>query len=423
MPRKGKKPIVIIGNSAAGLSAIENFRKIDQESKIVLIDREPYPAYSRVITPYFIMGGIKGEEGLFLKDKGYYKKMGIKLLLGKAVSGIDTQKREILLEDGERQPFDQLLIATGSSPVRPKIRGIKTEEIGVLRDLSHARHLRELKPQIQKVLFLGGGLVTLQTLQALYRKGGQYTIVVKSNHLLSQTLDQEPSEFIERHLQRMGVRLIKGRDVVQIRRRKGSMIAILDDGQEIETDFVFAGKGVEPNIHFLKGSKIEVKRGILVNSNLETNLEGIYAAGDVAEAPDFFTQERVIYGLWPSAVEQGEIAGKNMAGARSSYPGNLRMNVTRIFAMPVASIGDFRSPRVVESLIKKDEKRGIYRKLCFDKDGILIGAILINQVEDLGVLRGLIQERKNGEILKWKSIWKSPIPYGFLFKNILQANI
>lgn len=421
MPRKGKKQIVVIGNSAAGLSAIENFRKMDQESKMILIDREPYPAYSRVITPYFIMGGIKGEEGLFLRDKSYYKKMGIKLLLGREVSGIDTQKREVLLDGGDKQSFDHLLIATGSSPIKPKIRGLKTEEIGVLRDLSHARDLKELKPQIQKVLFLGGGLVTLQTLQALYRKGGQYTIVVKSNHLLSQTLDQEPSEFIERHLQKMGIRIIKGRDVVQVRRRKGLKIAILDDGQEIETDFIFAGKGVEPNIRFLKGSKIETRRGVLVNSHLETNLEGIYAAGDVAEAPDFFTQEKVIYGLWPSAVEQGEIAGKNMAGAKESYPGNLRMNVTRIFAMPVASIGDFRSSQVAETLVKKDEKRGIYRKLCFDKNGILIGAILINQVEDLGVLRGLIQERRNGEILKWKSIWKSPIHYGFLFKNILQG--
>lgn len=294
MPRKGKRRIVIIGNSAAGLSAIESFRKMDQESKILLIDREPYPAYSRVITPYFIMGGIKGEEGLFLKDKMDYKKMGVKPILGKEVKGIDTKKREVLLEDERREPFDYLLIATGSSPIKPKIRGMKTEEIGVLRDLVHARLLIELRPRIPKGLFLGGGLVTLQTLQVLYRKGGQYTIIVKSNHLLSQTLDQEAPVFVERHLEKMGVRIIKGREMVQLRRKKGLKTAILDDGQEIETDFIFAGKGVEPNIRFLKGSQIETKRGILVNSYLETNLEGIYAAGDVAEAPDFFTQERVI---------------------------------------------------------------------------------------------------------------------------------
>jgi NAD(P)H-nitrite reductase large subunit len=418
-----KKRVVIIGNSAAGLAALETFRKKDQESKITLIDREPYPAYSRVITPYFIMGGIKGEEGLFLRDKNYYKSMGVRTLFGTEVLGIDTQKREVLLDQDKKEPFDLLLIATGSSPIRPKIRGIKKEEIGVLRNLDHAKHLKDLKPKVQKVLFLGGGLVSLQTLQALYRKGGQYTIVVKSHHLLSQILDQEASEFVERHLEKIGIRLLKSRDVVQLRRKRGTKIAILDNGEEMDVDFIFAGKGVEPNIQFLKRSKIQTQRGILVNHFLETNLEGIYAAGDVAEAPDFFTQERVLYGLWPSAIEQGELVGRNMAGERGVYPGNLRMNVTRIFGLPIASIGDFRSSRVGEVLIKKDEKRGHYRKLCLDQNGVLIGALLINQVEDLGVLHGLIRERKSGEILKSKALWRSPIHYGFLFKTILQGRM
>lgn len=99
------------------------------------------------------------------------------------------------------------------------------------------------------------------------------------------------------------------------------------------------------------------------------------------------------------------------------------MNVTRIFAMPVASIGDFGSKRVAETLIKKDEKRNIYRKICFDEKGIIIGAILINQVDDLGVLHGLIQERKDGGFLKSSSLWKSPMSHGFVYRNILQGKL
>jgi NAD(P)H-nitrite reductase large subunit len=91
--------------------------------------------------------------------------------------------------------------------------------------------------------------------------------------------------------------------------------------------------------------------------------------------------------------------------------------------MPIVSIGDFGSKRVVETLTKKDEKRDIYRKICLDEKGIIIGAILINQVSDLGVLHGLIQERKDGEILKSKSLWKSPISYGFVYKNILKGRM
>jgi NAD(P)H-nitrite reductase large subunit len=160
-----------------------------------------------------------------------------------------------------------------------------------------------------------------------------------------------------------------------------------------------------------------------VNDYIETNVEGIYAAGDVAQAPDFFSGEKVNYGLWPSAVEQGEIAGKNMAGLKEVYPGNLKMNVTRIFAMPIASIGDFGTKRVAETLIKRDEKRNIYRKICLDEKGIIIGALLINRVDDLGVLHGLIRERKDGGVLKSVPIWKSPMSYGFLYKNILQGKL
>ena len=146
-------------------------------------------------------------------------------------------------------------------------------------------------------------------------------------------------------------------------------------------------------------------------------------AGDVVQAQDFFSCEKVNYGLWPSAVEQGEIAGKNMAGLEEVYPGNLKMNVTRIFAMPIASIGDFGSKRVAEVLGKKDEKRNIYRKICLDEKGIIVGAILINKMDDLGVIHGLIRERKNADFLKSSSIWKSPMNYGFVYKNLLQGRL
>ena len=423
MVRQTKKRVVIIGNSAAALSALQAFRRKDQESKVLLIDREPFPAYSRVITPYFIMGGIKNEDGLFLLTGEFYKEWNVQTFLGKEVQWVDTQSRAVVFDKGKKEPFDLLLIGTGGSPVRPKIEGANPEHILVLRSLSDAKNLKEMKPKVQKGVFLGAGLVSLQTLQALYKTGCRYTLVVKSDRILSQTLDREGSEIVEKHLNKMGVQIIKGRDVVRLKEVNGSKTAILDNGEEIETDFIFAGKGVKPNINFLNDGGIKTQDGILVNGYIETNAEGIYAAGDVAQAPDFFSSEKVVYGLWPSAVEQGEIAGKNMAGFKEVYPGNLKMNVTRIFAMPIASIGDFGSKRVAETLVKKDEKRNIYRKICLDEKGIIIGAILINQVNDLGVIHGLIRARKDAEALKSNSIWKSPMSYGFVYKSILQGRL
>jgi NAD(P)H-nitrite reductase large subunit len=423
MIKKGKKQVVIIGNSAAGLSALEAFRKRDRESSVTMIDKEPYLAYSRVITPYFIMGGVRKEENLFLKTEGYYREMDVKPLFGKEVLWIDSRSRSVILDKGRKEPFDLLLIATGASPFRPKIEGAYDKDIFVLRSLSDARQLREMKGNAQKILFLGAGLVSLQTLQALYTTKAQHTLVVKSDRILSQTLDFEASEIVERHLKKMDVRIIKERDVIRLNEANDSKAAILNNGEEIETDFIFAGKGVWPNIHFLDDSKIKTQNGILVDEYLQTNVEGIYAAGDVAQAPDFFSGEKVNYGLWPSAVEQGEIAGKNMAGIREVYTGNLKMNVTGIFAMPVVSIGDIGSKRVTETLIKRDVRSNIYRKICLDEKGILIGAILINRVDDLGVIHGLIRGRKNADFLKANSIWKSPVNYGAVYKNLLQGRL
>jgi nitrite reductase (NADH) large subunit len=421
--REEKKRVIIIGNSAAGLSALEAIRKRDQKSKILIIDKEPFPAYSRVITPYFIMGEIQKEENLFLKPKDFYQELDVKTLFGRKVQSIDISKREVILDHGKKEPFDLLLIASGSSPNRPKIRGAKSENIHVLRDLSDAKSLRDMRPRVQNILFMGGGLVSLQTLQAMYRVGGKFTLVVKSDQILSQTVDHEASEIIERHLEKMGICIIKGRDVSQVKRRNGSMKAILDNGEEIEIDILFAGKGVKPNVSLLEGTKINIQRSILVNSYMETNIEGIYAAGDVAQVPDFFSSEKVNYGLWPSAVEQGEMAGRNMTGLKEIYPGNLRMNVTRIFGMPIVSIGDFGSKRVAEILKKKDEKRNVYRKFCLDEKGILIGAILVNQVEDLGVIQGLIRARKDVVSLKFHSFWKSKMDYGFVYKNVVERRL
>ncbi|MGZ3590857.1 MAG: NAD(P)/FAD-dependent oxidoreductase, partial [Thermodesulfobacteriota bacterium] len=289
MPRKRKKRVIIIGNSAAGLSALEAIRKRDKDSKILMIDKEPVLAYSRVITPYFIMGGVKKEEALFLRTKDFYKEMGVKTLIGREILSIDVPSREVVLDDRKKEPFDLLLLATGASPHRPKMEGANLDEVHVLRSLADARKLKEKKSRIQKGLFLGAGLVSLQTLQALFTTKGRYTLVVKSDRIFSQTLDREGSEVVERNLSRMGVQMIKGRDVVRLKETSGSKMAILDTGEELEIDFIFAGKGVKPNIDFLRGSGIKSKNGILVNDNMETNVEGIYAAGDVAQAPDFFS--------------------------------------------------------------------------------------------------------------------------------------
>ena len=411
----GKKRIVIIGNGAAGLTALEAFRRRDRDSSVVLIDRESVPAYSRVITPYYIMGALKKEENLFLRTEGFYRQRGVRALFGRTVEAIDTRARFVVLDRGEREPFDLLLIATGASPNHPDMKGAAPGDLLVLRDLAHARRLKEIRERGGEGLFLGAGLVSLQTLQAMHKTGSRPTLVVKSDRILSQTLDFEGAALVETRLEKMGVRVMKEREVLYL--EKGATV-VLDKGERVLADFVFAGKGIRPNTGFLQESGVEARSGILVDRHLETSIEGIYAAGDVARAPDFFSGEQVNYGLWPSAVEQGEIAGKNLAGAKEAYSGNLRMNVSRIFAIPLASIGDIGSERVKEAWVVKDEKQGTYRKLCLNEKGILVGAVLINRMEDVGVIQGFIRTRRETGFLMAHSAWKSSVSYGMVYQGI-----
>jgi NADPH-dependent 2,4-dienoyl-CoA reductase/sulfur reductase-like enzyme len=412
--------VVIIGNSAAGLAALEAFRKRNKTARVLMIDREPC-SYSRVMTPYFISGRVDQKEGLLLRSEIFFKELGVETRFGDEVEGIDIRSRVVALRKGQKEGFDLLLIATGASPNHPEIRGGDRGEILVLRSLGDAQRLKNVRSRAGKLLFWGAGLVSLQTLQALYRASVRYTLVVKSDRILSQVLDAEASEIAEKNLKTTGVRVIKGRDVVRWKKDGGVKIAVLDNNQEIEADFIFAGKGVRPNTSFLQDSGIKMREGILVDEHLKTNVEGIYAAGDVAQAPDFFSGERVNYGLWPSAVEQGEIAGKNMAGLREPYVGNLKMNITRIFDLPMASIGDYGSSKVAATMIHKDEEKNLYRKLCVSGEGVLIGAILLNGVEDFGVIYGLIRGRREAGLLKRNSIWKTPMSYGMVYREMLES--
>lgn len=423
MIRPRKKRIIIIGNSAAGTSALISIRKKDPDIKILIVDKDPYPLYSRVLTPYFIMDKRKDEESLFLWRKKTYKELNIKTILGIEVKLIDTNLREIVLDNEKREPFDFLLIATGGSPIKPKIDGAVPEDIFYLRNLNDAKRLKIIKPRVSKAIFLGGGLVSLQTLQALYNSKGRYTLILKSDRVLSQNLDRKGSEIMEKQIKKMGINILKGRDIIQLKKVNDSKIAVLDNGDEIETDLLFAGKGISPNLDILNGSLIETRKGVIVDEYLQTNIEGIYASGDVAQVPDFFSNEKVNYGLWISAKEQGEIAGKNILGAKEVYPGNIRTNVTQLFGLTLASVGELGSERVSENLIKVDETKNIYRRLCLDENGIIIGAILINQLDDLGIIYGLIRKRKDISYLKTISNWKSKLSYGLIYKGIIKGQI
>lgn len=414
---------VIIGNSAAGLSAIETIRKFDTSSTLTLICDETGPAYSRVLTPYFIAGDIS-EEGLYLNDKRYYKNYNIKTILGNKAVSINVEKKKVILEDGKSVRFNRLLIATGASPLLPGFKGSNDKKVSGLRTIEDARRISYFCDYSSKAIVSGAGLVGLQVAQALCKRGISVDLVVSSQQVLSQMLDTDAAGLVQKRVEESGARIFFGRNIIEItsipRKRKESRIVKLDGGEELKADFVIVGKGVSPNLDLIKESPISINRGIIVDEYMRTNIDDIYAAGDVAESSDYITGRKTIHAIWPCAVDQGRIAAMNMMNIPCNYDGALRMNVTHLFGVTLVSIGVISSKDPSDEIITfLDIEKSIYRKLTL-RNNVIIGAVLAGKIDDSGVLHGLIRQKM--DISPWKDIIiRNPMNMGKVYVYITKG--
>jgi len=409
-----KTKYVIIGNSAAALGAIEAIRKVDTENPIAVVCKDKTSIYSRALLTYLLREGFD-ESKIFLRPKEFYSQMGVEFLPDKEVVSVDTKGQKVQLADNSSISYDKLLIASGGVPYVPHIKGMDGIKLFTLRHLEDAREIIDEERYSKKIAFLGAGLVCLQVLNSMYKKGKEYSLIVTSQQILSQMLDRGASQLLEENMRLRGIEILKGRSVTEIGESKGKKQLILDDGSQMEADMVIVGKGVVPNVEFLKDSSIDIDEGILVNDFMETNIPGIYAAGDVAQAPDFLLEKKTLLGIWPDAVIEGRVAGFNMAGRRIRYNGGLRINVTWLFGLPSASLGILRNPGKYEEISYKDPEHRIYRSFLLE-DNRIIGASLIGKISDIGCIHDLI--RKRIDVTPWKeALARAPFKYGNRLKE------
>ena len=383
---------VIIGGSAAGISAVEAIRSVDQISSIELFSVEGTPFYSRVLLSYYIAGAITKEE-LHFRPLEFFSENKVTAHLGQRVERVLPDSKSIRMEDGREYPFDRLLIATGSSPKILDIPGKDKKGVVVMRHIDHAQEIVNRLEQMKTACVLGGGLIGLRTGYALSLRGVKVKIIVKSSHVLSQMLDKESAEMIQGTMRQHGIDIRTGRDAVEIVGKESVEGVILDDGERINCQLIVVGKGVEPNVGFISSTQIKVKEGIVADETMMTNLPGIYVAGDVAETFDLSTGRMGVNAIWPCAFEQGRVAGLNMAGKKVKYDGSFRMNSLDFYGLPVISMGITRiDGNAFQQIQRKTENT--YRKLVL-RDGCIVGAILVGQVQKAGILTTLLKKRVN----------------------------
>ncbi len=393
---------VILGSSAAGLSAIDAIRRRDKSGAVTVICKEPDVTYSRVALPY-ILSKEKNLRQITLQEPDYFKANDVELAAGVGAAAVDPKARTIRLEDGRTVNYDKLLIATGSLSRVPPIQGIEDADVCYHWTLADTRKLEAQTAAARSCFVIGAGFISLLTVSALIKAAAlKYTVVEVADQVMPQLLDEEGGRALERAMREKGIDVILGDSVTSIQRQNslsahggaGYKIA-LKSGKTHEADMIVCGTGVRPNVDFLKGSGIDIASGVLTNERQETNAADVYAAGDCAEGADFLSGQRVVHAIWPTAIDQGRVAGANMAGDSQTYPGSLSWNVTELFGITSASVGEFRERPGVEPIVFHNPAANIYRKLLLE-NGHLVGAVVIGRAEhmqDLGVVQALIRRK------------------------------
>ena len=382
---------VIIGAGPAGVIAAETLRGADGQASITVVGDEPEPPYSRMAIPYLLTGGV-GEEGTYLRHAAdHYEKLAVNLRRDR-VTRVHAKDGLVELESGGHLDYDRLLIASGSHAVRPPITGMDLPNIENCWTLGDARRVAAGARKDARVVLMGAGFIGCIVLEALAKRGVALTVIEMGERMLPRMMDEVGGDMIARWCEGKGVRVLTGVRVDSVATGNDALALSLDNGESLPADLLVCATGVSPNVDFLVGTGIDMEDGVLVDAHLQSSIAGVYAAGDVAQGPDFSTGLRQVHAIQPTASEHGRIAALNMAGRPTRFRGSLSMNVLNTLGLISSSFGLWMGAEGGEGARAADPDRFRYLRLEFDED-CLVGALALGLTQHVGVIRGLIQTR------------------------------
>jgi NAD(P)H-nitrite reductase large subunit len=399
---------VIIGGGPAGVIAAETIRKQAPYDNITIISDEGVPAYSRMAIPYLLMGNVS-EDGTYLrKDPDHLKKLHINWVQA-GVKQVDSATKKIALNSDIEVTFDTLLIATGSHPIQPPIPGIDSKGVHTCWTMEDARHIMALANKGSRVLQLGAGFIGCIIMEALAARGVKLSVVEMGDRMVPRMMGPTAGGMIRNWVQGKGVEVFTATKVESI--EAGTPLKVkLSNGKTVEADLVISAAGVRPAIGFLKDSGITCLLGVLTDAHLQTNISGIFAAGDCAEAFDKVTGKTIVSAIQPNAAEQARVAGMNMVAysrgkaMHAELKGVTQINVLDTLGLISTSFGDWQGQPGGEHVELTDLKKGKHLSLQF-KDDVLVGCNSVGWTEHVGVMRGLVEGKvKLGE---WKDHLKA----------------
>jgi NAD(P)H-nitrite reductase large subunit len=395
---------VIIGGSAGGIGAVEAIREVDPVGSITVISEEPFPQYSRpMIADYLSREATFGK--MKYRDDHFWGENQVQALTGRKAVSLNLANRRVELDGGDRIDFEKLLIATGAKPFIPRIEGVEKNGVFTFTSLSDAEAIAARIEEVKRAVVIGGGRIGVSVAEALVKRGVKVTIVQRSR-ILSRVVDATTSGILEKVYREARVNILTGHTVQKILGRSDDDSTVggvaLDNGEKIPCDLVVFAIGVVPRTELVVDTEVKVNHGIIVDRFMRTNVPEVYACGDVAEAYDFVWDENRVLPNWPVAHLGGKVAGYNMAGKRTEYPGGTMMSALKYFDVPIISVGLVNPEEEgYEVLVNHDPDGNLYKKVVL-KDGVVVGMTFVNDIERTGIIFYLMKNRVDVESFKQK---------------------
>ncbi|MCP4136481.1 MAG: NAD(P)/FAD-dependent oxidoreductase [bacterium] len=377
---------IIIGNGAAGMDAAQAIRKNDPHGEITLISKSRNLHYYRPRLIEFLAGEVPLEKLVTFKPE-FYEKKGISNLLNTRIVSINAEEKTVTDSEGKSYTYDKLLIASGGFPFVPPIEGVDKSGVFTLRGASDAGNILNAGKEAKNIVVIGGGLLGLETAKSLAQAGKKITVIEFASWLLPRQLDETGGKLLQELLEENGMSFLTNDSVTEIAGNDRVETVVLKSGSVITADMVIISAGVRPNLALGQSAQLEVDKGIVVNNHMETSKPGIYAAGDVVE------HKQRVYGLWPAAKEQGKVAGENMAGKESEYPGTVLSSNLKVTGIDLYSAGEIHDDDLKVHVAKNN---GSYKKFLL-KENKPCGAIVLGDSDAVKIAQKVMNGRAEPE--------------------------
>lgn len=360
--------IIVIGSGIAGFSALKAIRDVDKDSEIFLLGEEKYYPYYRLKLSKNLFDQLS-EDNSLIQKKDWYNENNIKLWLDNRITNVDIEKKSVALSDGSVLKYDKLLFANGAENFKPPVDGIDKAGVFSLRTLENAFSIRNQIGRQDEVIVIGGGIQGLETVWSLFQYGAKVSVVELLPRIMPNQLDERASEILRQAVESFGIKMHLSTNVSKIFGEAEVEGIITNTGELLPCNKIIYSVGIRPNIGIVRDTSVKYRKGIIVNEKMETNVDGVYAAGDIAE----FCNN--VAGSWNASMSQGRTAGYNIAGKADIYRPVVPVIYLNAFKLSLVSMGSMDAAKA-DHILTEEGNDGRYFKILISS-GKIAGAIVI----------------------------------------------